>query len=39
MDIFRKKGSLVTIKVLLPTPLPQEATNAVKKSEIKITTD
>jgi hypothetical protein len=27
----------MAIKVLLPTPLGEEATNAVKKSELKIT--
>jgi hypothetical protein len=39
MDISSVKGSLVAIKVLLPTPLTQEAMNAVKKSaeETKIT--
>ena len=43
MDISNEKGSLVAIKVLLPTPLVEEAMNAVKKSaqksEIKITSD
>jgi hypothetical protein len=43
MDISKEKGSLVAIKILLPTPLVQEAMNAVKKSaqksEIKITSD
>jgi hypothetical protein len=43
MDISPAKGSLVAIKVLLPTPLVEEAMNAVKKSaeksEIKITSD
>jgi hypothetical protein len=39
MDITQRKGSLLAIKVLLPAPLSQEAMNAVKKSEIKITTD
>ena len=43
MDISKEKGSLVAIKVLLPTPLGQEAMNAVKesaqKSEIRITSD
>jgi hypothetical protein len=43
MDISQEKGSLVTIKVLLPTPLGEEAMNAVKKSaeksELKITLD
>jgi hypothetical protein len=43
MDISKEKGSLVAIKILLPTPLVQEAMNAVKKSaeksEIKITPD
>jgi hypothetical protein len=37
------QGSLVAIKVLLPTPLGEEAMNAVKKSaeksELKITLD
>jgi hypothetical protein len=33
------QGSLMAIKVLLPTPLSQEAMNAVKKSELKITSD
>jgi hypothetical protein len=39
MDISNVKGSLVAIRVLLPTPLTQEAMNAVKKSaeETKIT--
>jgi hypothetical protein len=41
MDISRVKGSLATIKILLPTPLEEEAMNDVKKlalnSEIKIT--
>jgi hypothetical protein len=41
MDISHVKGSLLAIKVLLPTPLVQEAMNAVEKSaeksEIKIT--
>jgi hypothetical protein len=41
MDISQENGSLVAIKVLLPTPLGEEATNAVKKSaeksELKIT--
>ena len=32
MDISQEKGSLVAIKVLLPTPLREEAMNAVKKS-------
>ena len=32
MDISKVKGSLLAIKVLLPTPLTQEAMNAVKKS-------
>jgi len=40
MDISPVKGSLVAIKVLLPTLLVEEAMNAVKKSaeksEIKI---
>jgi hypothetical protein len=43
MDISHVKNSLVAIRVLLPTPLSQEAMNAVKdsaqKSEIKITSD
>jgi hypothetical protein len=43
MDISQEKGSLVAIKVLLPTPLGEEAMNAVKKSaeksEIKISSD
>jgi hypothetical protein len=43
MDISQEKGSLVAIKVLLPTPLGKEAMNAVKKSaeksELKITLD
>ena len=43
MDISKEKGSLVAIKILLSTPLAQEAMNAVKKSveksEIKITSD
>ena len=39
MDISHIKGSLLAIKVLLPTPLVQEAMNAVEKSEIKITLD
>jgi hypothetical protein len=43
MDISHAKDSLVAIRVLLPTPLSQEAMNAVKdsaqKSEIKITSD
>jgi hypothetical protein len=43
MNISNEKGSLVAIKILLPTPLAQEAMNAVKKSaeksEIKITPD
>jgi hypothetical protein len=41
MDISRVKGTLGTIKILLPSPLEEEAMNAVKKlalkSEIKIT--
>ena len=41
MDISQEKGSLMAIKVLLPTPLGEEAMNAVKKSaeksELKIT--
>ena len=32
MDISNVKGSLLAIKVLLPTPLTQDAMNAVKKS-------
>jgi hypothetical protein len=43
MDISHVKDSLVAIRVLLPTPLSQEAMNAVKdsaqRSEIKITSD
>ncbi len=43
MDISQQKGSLVAIRVLLPTPLGEEAMNALKKlaekSEIKITLD
>jgi hypothetical protein len=39
MNISQEKGSLMAIKVLLPTPLSQEAMNAVKKSELKITSD
>ena len=39
MDISQVKGSLVAIKVLLPTPLWEEAMNAVNNSEIKITLD
>jgi hypothetical protein len=43
MDISHINDSLVAIKILLPTPLPQDAMNAVKKtaekSEIKITLD
>ena len=43
MDISPIKGSLVAIKVFLPTPLVEEAMNAVKKSaeksEIKITSN
>jgi hypothetical protein len=39
MDISQEKGSLVAIKVLLPTPLGEEAMNAVKKSELKIISD
>lgn len=43
MDISQEKGSLVAIKVLLPTPLGEEAMSAVKKSaeksEIKISSD
>jgi hypothetical protein len=41
MEISQEKGSLVAIKVLLPTPLGEEAMNAVKKSaeksELEIT--
>ena len=41
MNISHVKDSLVAIKVLLPTPLGEEAMNAVKKSaqksELKIT--
>ena len=40
MDVSHEKGSLMAIKVLLPTPLGEEAMNAVKKSaeksELKI---
>jgi hypothetical protein len=40
MDISQEKGSLAAIKILLPTPLGEEAMNAVKKSaeksELKI---
>ncbi len=44
MDISQQeKGSLSAIKVLLPTPLGEEAMNVVKKlaekSELKITYD
>jgi hypothetical protein len=39
MDISQEKGSHVAIKVLLPTPLGEEAMNAVKKSELKIISD
>jgi hypothetical protein len=41
MDISNIKGSLLAIKVLLPTPLTQDAMNAVKKSaeETNITLD
>ena len=43
MDISQEKDSLVAIKVLLPTPLGEEAMNAVnksaEKSEIKISSD
>jgi hypothetical protein len=43
MEISQENGSLETIKVLLPTPLGEEAMNAVKKSaeksELKITSD
>jgi hypothetical protein len=43
MDISHVNDSLMAIKILLPTPLAQDAMNAVKKtaerSEIKITLD
>jgi hypothetical protein len=43
MDISQEKGSLAAIKILLPTPLVEEAMNAVKKSaeksELKIISD
>jgi hypothetical protein len=43
MDISQNNGSLLTIKILLPTPLGEEAMNAVKKleekSELKIISD
>ena len=41
MDISNVKGSLLAIKVLLPTPLTQDAMNAVKKSaeETNVTLD
>jgi hypothetical protein len=44
MDISQQeKGSLMAIKVLLPTPLGEEAMNVVKKlaekSELEITSD
>ncbi len=44
MDIsHQEKGSLMAIKVLLPTPLREEAMSVVKKlaekSELKITSD
>jgi hypothetical protein len=47
MDISQEKGSLVAIKGLLPTPLGEEAMNALKKSaeksaeksELKIISD
>jgi hypothetical protein len=44
MDISQQeKGSLMAIKVLLPTPLREEAMSVVKKlaekSELKITSD
>jgi hypothetical protein len=44
MDISQQeKGSLMAIKVLLPTPLGEEAMNALRKlaekSKIKITLD
>jgi hypothetical protein len=35
MNISQEKGSLETIKLLLPTPLGEEAMNAVKKSAEK----
>ena len=33
MDISQEKGSLVAIKVLLPTPLVQEAMNVLKNQQ------
>jgi hypothetical protein len=39
MNISQEKGHLVAIRILLPTPLPQEAMSALKKSELKITSD
>ena len=43
MDISQNNGSLLTIKILLPTPLGEEAVYAVKKSaeksELKIVSD
>jgi hypothetical protein len=43
LNLGREKGSLMAIKVLLPTPLGEEAMNVVKKlaekSELKITSD
>jgi hypothetical protein len=43
MEISQEKDSLAAIKVLLPTPLGEEAMNVVKKSaeksELKITLD
>ena len=43
MDISQNNGYLLTIKILLPTPLGEEAMNAVKKSaeksELKIISD
>ena len=33
MDISHEKGSLMAIKVLLPTPLGEEAMNAVKSAK------
>jgi hypothetical protein len=43
MDISQNNGSLLTIKILLPTPLGEEVMNAVKKSaeksELKIISD
>ena len=37
MDISNVKGSLLAIKVLLPTPLTQDAMNAVKNQQKKLT--